>query len=145
MSDTDHVLGLLDDLMKLIEGSPAATIEVEADGFAVTVTRRGGVIETSGATVAEREAHAGAPTPITAVPNGPKTQRVHASSVGIFTGPRSWNPGDPVTRGEVLGEIQTLGHVSEIKAPADGQMREVLVSTGAPVEYGQALFVISVG
>lgn len=144
MSDPDHVLGLLDDLMKLIEGSPAATIEVEADGFAVTVTRRGGVIATSGAVV-EREAHAGAPTPSAAVPSGPKTQKVHASSVGIFNGPRSWNPGDAVTRGEVLGGIQTLGHVSEVKAPADGEMREVLVTTGAPVEYGQALFVITVG
>ena len=144
MSDPDQVLGLLDDLMKLIEGSPAATIEVEADGFAVTVTRRGGVIKTNGASVVEREAHAGAPTPITAVPNGPKTQRVHASSVGIFNGPRSWNPGDAVTRGEVLGGIQTLGHVSEVKAPADGKMREVLVTTGAPVEYGQALFVITI-
>lgn len=145
MSDTDHVLGLLDDLMKLLEGSPAATIEVEADGFAVTVTRRGGIIETAGDMVAEREAHAGAPTPITVVPNGPKTQKVHASSVGIFNGPRSWSPGDAVTRGEVLGGIQTLGHVSEIKAPADGEVREVLVTTGAPVEYGQALFVITVG
>jgi biotin carboxyl carrier protein len=48
-----------------------------------------------------------------------------------------------VTRGEVLGGIQTLGHISEVKAPADGQMREVLVTAGAPVEYGQALFVIS--
>lgn len=144
MSDSDQVLGLLDDLMKLIEGSPAATIEVEADGFAVTVTRRGGVIQTSGAPSVERPARAAASSDASA-PMGPKTQRVHASSVGIFNGPRSWNPGDAVTRGEVLGGIQTLGHVSEIKAPADGQMREVLVTTGAPVEYGQALFVITVG
>jgi acetyl-CoA carboxylase biotin carboxyl carrier protein len=145
MSDADHVLGLLDDLMKLIEGSPAAMIEVEADGFAVTVTRRGGVIETAGAPAVERQGPAGVRAVDTAAPSGPKTQKVHASSVGIFNGPRSWNPGDAVTRGEVLGGIQTLGHVSEIKAPADGQMREVLVTTGAPVEYGQALFVITVG
>ena len=144
MSDSDQVLGLLDDLMKLIEGSPAATIEVEADGFAVTVTRRGGVIQTGGAAAVERQSPAGGRAPETASPSGPKTQRVHASSVGIFNGPRSWNPGDAVTRGEVLGGIQTLGHVSEVKAPADGQMHEVLVTTGAPVEYGQALFVITV-
>ena len=43
----------------------------------------------------------------------------------------------------VLGGIQTLGHTSEVKAPADGEIREVLVTTGAPVEYGQALFVIA--
>ncbi len=139
MSDTDHVLGLLDDLMRLVADSPAATIEVEADGFAVTVTRRGGVVTTAGVPVpTERFAVAQ-----DAASTAPKTQKVHAANVGIFNGPRAWNPGDAVTRGEVLGGIQTLGHVSEVKAPADGEIREVLVTTGAPVEYGQALFVIA--
>ena len=137
MSDTEQVLGLLDDLMRLLKGSPAASIEVEADGFAVTVTRSGGVITSGGATqlrpVVSEDAEATAP----------KTQRVHAGTVGIFSGPKAWSPGDAVTRGEVLGGIQTLGHTSEVKAPADGEIREVLVTTGAPVEYGQALFVIS--
>jgi len=139
VSDTDHVLGLLDDLMRLVADSPAATIEVEADGFAVTVTRRGGVVTTAGAPVpTERFAVAQ-----DAASTAPKTQKVHAATVGIFNGPRAWNLGDAVTRGEVLGGIQTLGHVSEVKAPADGEIREVLVTTGAPVEYGQALFVIA--
>jgi len=137
----DHVLGLLDDLMKQLADSPASTIEVEADGFAMTVTRRGGAVTapSGGETqiVARHAPSSEAESP------APKTQRVHASTVGVFNGPRSWNPGDAVTRGEVLGGIQTLGHVSEVKAPADGEIREVLVTTGAPVEYGQALFVIA--
>jgi acetyl-CoA carboxylase biotin carboxyl carrier protein len=137
VSDTDHVLGLLDDLMKAIANSPAATIEVEADGFAVTVTRAGGTITAPG------KAPVLATLPAEAVAATPKTQRVHAVTVGIFSGPRAWNPGDTVARGETLGGIQTLGHTSEVKAPADGEIREVLVTTGAPVEYGQALFVIS--
>jgi acetyl-CoA carboxylase biotin carboxyl carrier protein len=139
MSD-DHVLGLLDDLMKLLADSPASSIEVEADGFGVTVTRRGGVVRTAAGDtqLAPRETAAPSATETSA----PKTQRVHAGTVGIFNGPRSWNPGDAVTRGEVLGGIQTLGHVSDVKSPADGEIREVLVTTGAPVEYGQALFVI---
>jgi acetyl-CoA carboxylase biotin carboxyl carrier protein len=137
VSDPDQVLGLLDDLMRLLPDSPAATIEVEADGFAVTVTRRGGVV-TSGGLMPERAAAAQAVEATAA-----KTQRVHAGSVGIFSGPKAWSPGDAVTRGEVLGGIQTLGHTSEVKAPADGEIREVLVTTGAPVEYGQALFVIA--
>ena len=137
MSEPDHVLGLLDDLMKAIANSPAATIEVEADGFAVTVTRAGGTVTTPA------RAPVLASLPIEAEASTPKTQRVHASTVGIFSGPRSWNPGDSVTRGETLGGIQTLGHTSEVKAPADGEIREVLVTTGAPVEYGQALFVIA--
>jgi biotin carboxyl carrier protein len=137
MSDTEHVLGLLDDLMRLLKGSPAASIEVEADGFAVTVTRSGGVITSGGATQGRPMVSEGAEA------TAPKTQRVHAGTVGIFSGPKAWSPGDAVTRGEVLGGIQTLGHTSEVKAPADGEIREVLVTTGAPVEYGQALFVIS--
>jgi acetyl-CoA carboxylase biotin carboxyl carrier protein len=141
MSDTDQVLGLLDDLMRLLKDSAAATIEVEADGFAVTVTRAGGVVRTSGAQTHERASRPAAP--VDAASTAPKTQRVHAANVGIFSGPRSWSPGDTVTRGEVLGGIQTLGQNSEVKAPVDGEIREVLVTTGAPVEYGQALFVIA--
>ena len=135
LSDTDHVLGLVDDLVRLLADSPATTIEVQADGFSVTVTRAGAIVAST-QPVAER-------APQVAVTVTPKTQRVHAANVGIFNGPRAWSPGDAVTRGEVLGGIQTLGHVSEIKAPVDGEIKEVLVTTGAPVEYGQALFVIA--
>ena len=136
MSEPDHVLGLVDDLVRLLADSPATTIEVESDGFAVTVTRRAGA-QTAQANVERAPAQ-------DAAAEAPKTQKVHAATVGIFSGPRTWNAGDAVKRGEVLGGIQTLGHVSEVKAPADGEIREVLVTAGAPVEYGQALFVISV-
>lgn len=136
MSDQDPVLALVDDLTRLLADSAATTIEVEADTFAVTVTRRPGAAAPAAAGVERLSQDAAAAAP--------KTQKVHAASVGIFNGPRAWNTGDSVTRGEVLGGIQTLGHTSEVKAPADGEIREVLVTTGAPVEYGQALFVITV-
>lgn len=137
MSDTDHVLGLVDDLVRLLADSQASTIEVEADGFSVTVTRRGAIVSAS-QPLAER------PSSVDAASAAPKTQKVHAANVGIFNGPRGWNPGDSVTRGEVLGGVNTLGHVTQVTAPADGEIKEVLVTTGAPVEYGQALFVITV-
>ncbi len=63
--------------------------------------------------------------------------------MGVFSISREWSTGDSVARGDVLGGIQSLGHVAEISAPADGEIREVLVTGGAPVEYGQALFVIA--
>jgi biotin carboxyl carrier protein len=135
MSDNDPLLGLVDDLLRLElpDGLAAVTIEVEADGFAVSVSRRG------------------APVPSAAMPSAPKpheaprekTQRVHATTVGLFSAAREWSTGDSVARGDVLGGIQSLGHVAEISAPADGEIREVLVTGGAPVEYGQALFVIA--
>ena len=133
MSDNDPLLGLVDDLLKieLPEGLAAVTIEVEADGFAVSVSRQGQLARATVPAVQREEA------PIE------NTQRVHATTVGLFSAAREWSPGDAVARGDVLGGIQSLGHVAEISAPADGEIREVLVTGGAPVEYGQALFVIA--
>lgn len=135
MSDADPLLGLVDDLLnlRLPEGVHGATIEVEADGFAVSVSRHQAVAATARATPATRDAEA----------TIEKTQRVHATTVGIFSTAREWGVGDQVARGDVLGGIQSLGHVAEISSPADGEIREVLVAGGAPVEYGQALFVIA--
>jgi biotin carboxyl carrier protein len=135
MSDNnDPLLGLVDDLLhlELPAGLAAVTIEVEADGFAVSVSRNGqSAAAPSTPAVQQEEAAA------------QKTQRVHATTVGVFSIAREWTTGDAVARGDVLGGIQSLGHVAEISAPADGEIREVLVTGGAPVEYGQALFVIA--
>jgi len=133
LSDNDPLLGLMDDLLKLElpHGLTAVTIEVEADGFAVSVSRQG------------QAAHTTTPAVIPEADPVEKTQRVHATTVGLFSAAREWSTGDAVARGDVLGGIQSLGHVAEISAPADGEIREVLVTGGAPVEYGQALFVIA--
>jgi len=138
LSDTDHVLGLLDDLMRLADGSPAVTIEVEADSFAVSVTRRGAARPDASLATTDRPA-----APSDAVPTRPPTQRVHATTVGIFNPEREWVKGDAVKRGDVLGGIKSLGQIAKIVAPADGEVREVLVAGGAPVEYGQPLLVIT--
>jgi biotin carboxyl carrier protein len=138
MSDTDHVLGLLDDLMRLADGSPAVTIEVEADSFAVSVTRRGATGPDASLATTERPTAAG-----DAEPRRPPTQRVHATTVGVFSPAKEWKTGDAVSRGDVLGGIKSLGQVAKIVAPADGEVREVLVAGGAPVEYGQPLLVIT--
>lgn len=136
MSEIDPLLGLVDDLLnlELPQGLAGVTIEVEADGFAVSVTRSQG---SGGGRGGKAPATADAEAAVE------KTQRVHATTVGIFNSAREWSAGDAVARGDVLGGIQSLGHVAEISSPADGDISEVLVAGGAPVEYGQALFVIA--
>jgi acetyl-CoA carboxylase biotin carboxyl carrier protein len=138
LSDTDHVLGLLDDLMRLADGSPAATIEVEADSFAVSVTRRGAARPDATLATTERPVATSDAQPVRL-----PTQRVHATTVGIFSPSKEWQAGDAVSRGDVLGGIKSLGQIAKIVAPADGEVREVLVAGGAPVEYGQPLLVIT--
>lgn len=136
MSDRDDMLSLLDDLTKLLETSVASTIEVETEKFAVKVTRSQQPDTPPAARVA-----AGEKRDTVAEPE--KVQRVRATTVGIFSVTREWQAGDEVKRGTVLGAIQSLGHMADITAPADGKIDEILVAAGAPVEYGQALFAIS--
>jgi hypothetical protein len=91
VSDNDPLLGLVDDLLRLElpDGLAGVTIEVEADGFAVSVSRQ------------QQAARAMAPAP--KPDEGPveKTQRVHATTVGLFSAAREWSTGDAVARGDV--------------------------------------------
>ena len=50
--------------------------------------------------------------------------------------------GDTVTRGQTLLIIDAMKTMNPIPSPKGGKVIEVLVSNGAPVEYGQALMII---
>ncbi|MDP9321044.1 MAG: hypothetical protein M3P16_08105 [Chloroflexota bacterium] len=129
--DKDEVLALLDDLLRLAEGSGATTIEVEAEGMAAAIVRVPSIVPAQ--TAAEARA---------APPKAPEASRVHSSGVGIFSASKDWSAGDTVAKGTVLGAVQSLGAMTDVVAPIDGVLRDVLVAGGAPVEYGQALFAI---
>jgi acetyl-CoA carboxylase biotin carboxyl carrier protein len=135
MSDEkDEVLALLDDLLRLAEGSNATAIEVETEGMAAAIVRVPPMLVASAAA----EARAAA----AAAPKVPDPSRVHSSGVGIFSASKDWSAGDAVKKGTVLGAVQSLGAMTDVVAPIDGVLRDVLVAGGAPVEYGQALFAI---
>lgn len=63
--------------------------------------------------------------------------------VGIF---RHVKPliglGARVTAGQVIGLVQTMDVVTDVKAEAEGVVVDVLIEDGMPVEYGQSLFEI---
>ncbi|HET8569434.1 MAG TPA: biotin/lipoyl-containing protein [Candidatus Limnocylindria bacterium] len=128
----DEVLALIDDLTRIARERGASRIEVESGDVAVAVT-----VDAAPPAPAARESAAAGDRP-----SHDRAERVHASTVGIFSAAREWSAGDRVERGAVLGAIQSLGHMAEVTAPVGGALREVLVAGGAPVEYGQPLFVI---
>ena len=131
MSDKDEVLALLDDLMRLAEGSGASVIEVEAEGISAALVRVPSAMAPGTWTVDKA-----------AAPKAPEPAKVHAAGVGIFSASKEWSAGDEVKKGTVLGAVQSLGAMTDVVAPIDGVLRNVLVAGGAPVEYGQALFAI---
>jgi len=132
VSGAERELDLLDELLAIVEGTSATAIDVIGDGFAVRIRRRPSRVASPGRhTPGERKA-----------PRGSDAVRVRSPAVGIFSTEREWKVGDRVERGAVLGGVQSLGQVAEIEAPVSGAIREVLTASGAPVEYGQALFAI---
>jgi len=130
MTDNDEVLGLLDDLVRLAEGSSATVIEVEGEGIGASIVRVAAPVTVSAAGARP------------STPKAAEPARVHSTGVGIFSASKEWSAGDEVKRGTVLGAVQSLGAMTDVVAPIDGVLRDVLVAGGAPVEYGQALFAI---
>lgn len=131
MSERDDVLSLIDELARIARAGGASRIEVQTPAYSVAVS------------VDAAPAPAAGPAARPVQPAPPTTRRVHAGAVGIFSAARDWTAGDEVRSGVVLGAIQSLGHMAEVTAPVDGSIADVLVTGGAPVEYGQPLFVIT--
>ncbi len=51
--------------------------------------------------------------------------------------------GQPVTAGQTVLLIEAMKTFNQIKAPKAGTVTRILVATGQPVEYGEALLVIT--
>ncbi len=88
------------------------------------------------------------PTPEPVVPAVPKGNTIKAPIVGTFY--RSSSPdapsyvevGDRVEAGKVVCIIEAMKLMNEIESEYSGVIREILITNGQPVEYGQPLFVI---
>ena len=50
--------------------------------------------------------------------------------------------GDRVQAGEILVIIEAMKVYNQIPAPCDGVVRQILVSSGDPVEYGETLMIL---
>jgi len=125
-------LDLVDELLALVEGTDAIAVDVTGDGFSIRIRRR--VVRRKSASESAR---------VPASRKGEDSlQQVKSPAVGIFSAEKEWKVGDRVVRGALLGGVQSLGHISEITAPIDGAIHAVLTPSGAPVEYGQALFAL---
>jgi acetyl-CoA carboxylase biotin carboxyl carrier protein len=101
------------------------------------------------AVIAAPVAAAAAPTAVPApAAEPPKGHVVKSPMVGTFY--RSPSPGAPsfveigktVKPGDTLCIIEAMKLLNEIEAEVAGNVLEVLVENGQPVEYGQPLFVI---
>jgi len=147
------------DLMEYIERSSFVEFELEREGFKIKLVKRGAVPD--GAAPAPSEGSAAAPSPaLLPAPVGgvlparpapaesPDVHLVKSPIVGTFyraSGPGSKEfaeIGDRIKKGQVLCIVEAMKLMNEIESDCDGEVLEILVANGQPVEYGEPLFKI---
>ena len=127
--------GELRELLRLLEGSDVEELELEVSGTKLYFKRD------LAATAAPAATDGGADQ---ATPPEPASTRLVAERVGFFHFPDGGAPraGERVRADQVVGVVDSLNIASPVTTPSAGQIAEVLVEDGQPVEYGQLLFVI---
>lgn len=155
-------LNELKELIKVLDQTDITEIDLESDGVKVSI-RKGGKVSASVTTstaapaleapAAETVKPADNPV-VPAAPAAPPAQPaedlvpVTAPMVGTFY--QSPAPdaapfvkvGDAVQSGQTLCIIEAMKLMNEIEAEVAGEVVEILVENGQPVEYGQKLFLI---
>ncbi len=142
------------ELMEYIEASSFVEFELEREGFKIKLVKRAAV--TNGPTGPAAPVPAVSMVPQTleapvAKPSAVESPDVHlvkSPIVGTFyrAGAPASRPfaevGDRVKKGQVVCIVEAMKLMNEIESDCDGEILEVLVANGQPVEYGEPLFKI---
>ncbi len=147
------------DLLDLIQAHDLAEFELEDGEFKLRVKRGGPHIVThvmpaapvAAPAVAPPAAPAPAPPAATAAPvedGGAQLAIVKSPIVGTFYrsaepgAPAFVNVGDSVKKGQVLCIIEAMKLMNEIDSEYEGEITNVYVENGQPVQYGERIFAI---
>jgi len=154
--DRDAVQRVID----LLAASSAAEIEIEDGDGLIRVLRSPVAPEVAPAaepqepraraTVEVGEEPAPGPVEVAEIPRqpAPDLEYVTAGLVGLFhhgSTPDDQpivSEGDEVSSGQVIGTIEALRKLTDVVAPCDGVIEEVLVDDGESVQFGDRLFAI---
>jgi acetyl-CoA carboxylase biotin carboxyl carrier protein len=145
------------ELMEYIENSSFVEFELQREGFKIKLVKR--PAPSANGAVPLGTAVLAAPVPAApqssseAVPRGPAAEPpdvhlVRSPIVGTFyraSGPGARQfveTGDRVKKGQVLCIVEAMKLMNEIESDCDGEVLEILVANGQPVEYGEPLFKI---
>jgi acetyl-CoA carboxylase biotin carboxyl carrier protein len=144
----------IQDLIELVSRSNVSKFELEHDGFRIKMVKGA----TSAATTAPRVALSAEAPPPPAATSGAETapavpppvedglSEMNSPIVGTFysaPGPDSPNfvsVGSRVSKGQVMCIVEAMKVMNEIESEIDGEVVEILVKNGQPVEYGEVMF-----
>ena len=140
---------LVRNLTRLLEENNLTEIEYGRDGWHIKVGRGGGVTVSESRRGNLEPQDAAAPGASEgAAPDIDLANAVTSPMVGVvFTGPEPdappfINAGDEVTEGQALLLIEAMKVFNPITAPKAGKVTEILITNGAPVEFGEPLLIL---
>ncbi len=134
----------LQELLLVLQQTSITTFHLKSDAFELTLEKgQTGVISAVSPSVTPVVPLGERPTP-----EAKETKRgieVTSMMVGTFyAAPAPGEPpfvqvGDRVQAGQTLGIVEAMKTMNEIEAPASGEIIEIGVENGQPVEFGQVL------
>lgn len=135
-------------IVNLMETKNLAEVELEQQGKRVRVVRA--VVGMTAAGAVAIPAVPGPAPAVEAVPEKPEKRGVEVPSPMVGTFYRAPSPdaapyvevGDRINAESVVCIIEAMKVMNEIKAESDGEILEILVQNGEPVEFGQPLFLL---
>jgi acetyl-CoA carboxylase biotin carboxyl carrier protein len=149
--DRDAVQRVID----LLAASEAAEIEVEDEDTMIRVARGAAAPaapspEEQEAAIAATEEPGPGPVEASEIPEEPAAdlEDVTAGLVGLFHRGRApddepiVSEGDEVVAGQVIGTIEALRKLTDVVAPCDGVVEEIVADDGESVQFGDSLFAI---
>ena len=138
------------ELAKLLKETDLTEIEIEHNGARIRVSRSGGGAAAMPAPAPAAPAPAApSPAPAAASSSGPPAGAVPSPMVGtVYVSPEPGKPpfinlGKTVKEGDTLFIVEAMKTMNAIAAPRAGTVKEISVTDGTPVEFGQTLCVIA--
>ena len=136
-------LELAEKLVGLLGEYPVSEITVETQTSRVHIVKPLGSVST--APEATATAEGASPTEEDAVLPAagavPEPIRLWSPMVGVFYHAQPPLPfGAEIKPGQVVGFIESMKLMNDVRAEQAGRLTDILIEDGAPVEYGQTLF-----
>lgn len=136
----------IEQLVRLVAGARVSELTVQKEGRRITIRKNAALpqqrprnetettcVQTQAQTAAGAEAAEAA-------------LEITAPMVGIFRQARTpVRAGDAIREGQVVGMIESMKLMNDVRAEQSGVVEEVLAEDGMPVEYGQPLFRLAPG
>jgi len=158
----------LKELMRLISESSFVEFEMEQEGFKLKLIKAGArgegqggpsngtpafypvpmqgyPVATAGPGSSQGPAQGGASAQVEPAQD-PSLSEIRSPIVGTFyrspspDAPAYCEVGDRVKKGQVLCIVEAMKLMNEIESEASGEIVDILVANGQPVEYGEVLF-----